>query len=147
MGWAVRFLGESGLAFLKSLCSEKEAWAEKTLQFSTLEPILLLRVPGLSFSLVGLEVRGGDWCKRKVGVEMSTTSPQQALVVREGEKMQINAEEVVVGDLVEVKGGDRVPADLRIISSHGCKVRAPCQSHWRSLKSKLSKAARGQLEA
>lgn len=50
-------------------------------------------------------------------------TPQQALVVREGEKMQINAEEVVVGDLVEVKGGDRVPADLRIISSHGCKVR------------------------
>uniref|UniRef100_A0A673TE17 Sodium/potassium-transporting ATPase subunit alpha n=1 Tax=Suricata suricatta TaxID=37032 RepID=A0A673TE17_SURSU len=48
--------------------------------------------------------------------------PQQALVVREGEKIQINAEEVVVGDLVEVKGGDRVPADLRIISSHGCKV-------------------------
>ena len=39
--------------------------------------------------------------------------------------MQINAEEVVVGDLVEVKGGDRVPADLRIISSHGCKVRKP----------------------
>uniref|UniRef100_A0A8C9M563 Sodium/potassium-transporting ATPase subunit alpha-2 n=1 Tax=Panthera tigris altaica TaxID=74533 RepID=A0A8C9M563_PANTA len=51
--------------------------------------------------------------------------PQQALVVREGEKVQINAEEVVVGDLVEVKGGDRVPADLRIISSHGCKVRKP----------------------
>ncbi|XP_076153172.1 sodium/potassium-transporting ATPase subunit alpha-1-like isoform X1 [Alosa pseudoharengus] len=48
--------------------------------------------------------------------------PQQALVVRDGEKMIINAEEVVVGDLVEVKGGDRIPADLRIISAHGCKV-------------------------
>uniref|UniRef100_A0A671T0E6 Sodium/potassium-transporting ATPase subunit alpha n=1 Tax=Sinocyclocheilus anshuiensis TaxID=1608454 RepID=A0A671T0E6_9TELE len=48
--------------------------------------------------------------------------PQQALVIREGEKMQINAEEVVAGDLVEVKGGDRIPADLRITSSHGCKV-------------------------
>ena len=36
--------------------------------------------------------------------------------------MQVNAEEVVVGDLVEIKGGDRVPADLRIISAHGCKV-------------------------
>ncbi|KAI4890326.1 hypothetical protein NFI96_018354, partial [Prochilodus magdalenae] len=48
--------------------------------------------------------------------------PQQALVIREGEKMQINAEEVVGGDLVEVKGGDRIPADLRIISSHGCKL-------------------------
>uniref|UniRef100_A0A6Q2X4L0 Sodium/potassium-transporting ATPase subunit alpha n=1 Tax=Esox lucius TaxID=8010 RepID=A0A6Q2X4L0_ESOLU len=38
--------------------------------------------------------------------------PQQALVVRDGEKKNINAEEVVVGDLVEVKGGDRIPADL-----------------------------------
>lgn len=28
----------------------------------------------------------------------------------------------MVGDLVEVKGGDRIPADLRIISAHGCKV-------------------------
>lgn len=37
--------------------------------------------------------------------------------------MSINAEDVVVGDLVEVKGGDRIPADLRIISAQGCKVR------------------------
>lgn len=36
--------------------------------------------------------------------------------------MQINAELVVLGDLVELKGGDRVPADLRVISSSGCKV-------------------------
>uniref|UniRef100_A0A452S0W1 ATPase Na+/K+ transporting subunit alpha 4 n=1 Tax=Ursus americanus TaxID=9643 RepID=A0A452S0W1_URSAM len=48
--------------------------------------------------------------------------PQQALVIRGGEKMQIKVEEVVVGDLVEVKGGDRIPADLRLISSQGCKV-------------------------
>ncbi|XP_047697016.1 sodium/potassium-transporting ATPase subunit alpha-4 isoform X4 [Prionailurus viverrinus] len=48
--------------------------------------------------------------------------PQQALVIRDGEKIQINVENVVVGDLVEVKGGDRVPADLRLISAQGCKV-------------------------
>uniref|UniRef100_A0A8C2ZKE4 ATPase Na+/K+ transporting subunit alpha 3a n=1 Tax=Cyclopterus lumpus TaxID=8103 RepID=A0A8C2ZKE4_CYCLU len=48
--------------------------------------------------------------------------PQQALVIREGEKVQINAEEVVGGDLVEVKGGDRIPADIRVVSAHGCKV-------------------------
>ncbi|KAK1878549.1 Sodium/potassium-transporting ATPase subunit alpha-2 [Dissostichus eleginoides] len=48
--------------------------------------------------------------------------PQQALVIREGEKMQINAEFVVRGDLVEIKGGDRIPADLRVVSSSGCKV-------------------------
>ncbi|KAK5621848.1 Sodium/potassium-transporting ATPase subunit alpha-1 [Crenichthys baileyi] len=48
--------------------------------------------------------------------------PQQALVIRDGEKKSINTEEVVVGDLVEVKGGDRIPADLRIVSAQGCKV-------------------------
>uniref|UniRef100_A0A4W5RD62 Sodium/potassium-transporting ATPase subunit alpha n=1 Tax=Hucho hucho TaxID=62062 RepID=A0A4W5RD62_9TELE len=48
--------------------------------------------------------------------------PQQALVVRDGEKKNINTEEVVVGDIVEVKGGDRIPADLRIVSASGCKV-------------------------
>ncbi|CAB1327022.1 unnamed protein product, partial [Coregonus sp. 'balchen'] len=48
--------------------------------------------------------------------------PQQALVVRDGERKNINTEEVVVGDIVEVKGGDRIPADLRIISASGCKV-------------------------
>ncbi|XP_017266450.1 sodium/potassium-transporting ATPase subunit alpha-2 [Kryptolebias marmoratus] len=48
--------------------------------------------------------------------------PQQAMVIREGQKLQINAELVVLGDLVEVKGGDRIPADLRVISSSGCKV-------------------------
>lgn len=47
---------------------------------------------------------------------------QQALVIREGEKVQINAEEVVAGDLIEVKGGDRIPADIRVVSAHGCKV-------------------------
>ncbi|KAI7809421.1 sodium/potassium-transporting ATPase subunit alpha-2 [Triplophysa rosa] len=48
--------------------------------------------------------------------------PQQAMVIRDGAKLEINAEEVVQGDLVEIKGGDRIPADLRIISSSGCKV-------------------------
>ncbi|XP_027695843.1 sodium/potassium-transporting ATPase subunit alpha-2-like [Vombatus ursinus] len=48
--------------------------------------------------------------------------PQQALVIREGERMQIDAQNVVRGDLVEVKGGDRIPADFRVISAHGCKV-------------------------
>ncbi|KAM4702992.1 potassium-transporting ATPase alpha chain 1 [Rhinophrynus dorsalis] len=48
--------------------------------------------------------------------------PQQATVVRDGEKFQINANQLVVGDLVEIKGGDRVPADIRIITAQGCKV-------------------------
>ncbi|MFH4981115.1 hypothetical protein AB6A40_007824 [Gnathostoma spinigerum] len=48
--------------------------------------------------------------------------PTFALVLRDGEKVQLPTEQLVVGDVVEVKGGDRVPADLRIISAYGFKV-------------------------
>ncbi|KAK0422168.1 hypothetical protein QR680_007409 [Steinernema hermaphroditum] len=48
--------------------------------------------------------------------------PTFALVYRDGEKKQVRTEHLVVGDVVEVKGGDRVPADIRIISSFGFKV-------------------------
>ncbi len=41
--------------------------------------------------------------------------PQFATVIRNGQTLIIPAEEVVVGDIVEVKGGDRIPADIRII--------------------------------
>lgn len=58
----------------------------------------------------------------------SNISVQQALVIREGEKVQINAEEVVAGDLIEVKGGDRIPADIRVVSAHGCKVLRPSRT-------------------
>ncbi|KAK3601218.1 hypothetical protein CHS0354_040401 [Potamilus streckersoni] len=48
--------------------------------------------------------------------------PQYALVIRNGEKLNIRAEELVVGDIVEVKFGDRIPADIRVITAQGFKV-------------------------
>lgn len=48
--------------------------------------------------------------------------PQQALVIRNGKKEQITARELVLGDIVEVKGGDSLPADLRLISAASMKV-------------------------
>ena len=48
--------------------------------------------------------------------------PTFALVRRNGEKIQLPTEKLVVGDIVEVKGGDRVPADLRIIKAMSFKV-------------------------
>ena len=48
--------------------------------------------------------------------------PQHALVRRNGEKITIKAEEIAIGDIVEVKFGDRIPADIRILESRQFKV-------------------------
>ncbi|RWS23373.1 Sodium/potassium-transporting ATPase subunit alpha-like protein, partial [Leptotrombidium deliense] len=45
-----------------------------------------------------------------------------ATVVRGGRRFTVPVESLVIGDIVDVSGGDSVPADLRIIAAHGCKV-------------------------
>jgi len=47
---------------------------------------------------------------------------QYAIVLRDGEKQNLQAEDLSLGDIVEVKFGDRVPADIRVIESRGFKV-------------------------
>jgi sodium/potassium-transporting ATPase subunit alpha len=48
--------------------------------------------------------------------------PDKANVLRDGETTTVLAKEIVVGDIVFVKGGDRIPADIRIIEASGMKV-------------------------
>jgi len=48
--------------------------------------------------------------------------PQYALVRRNGEKITIPALELTLGDVVEVKFGDRLPADLRVVEARQFKV-------------------------
>ncbi len=50
--------------------------------------------------------------------EMTTT----ATVIREGEKNSIPATELVPGDIVLLKSGDRVPADLRLLRIHDLQI-------------------------
>jgi len=48
--------------------------------------------------------------------------PQYALVRRDGEKVTLAAVELTLGDIVEVKFGDRIPADIRVLEARGFKV-------------------------
>ena len=43
-------------------------------------------------------------------------------VLREGDTYEINAEELVPGDIVLLESGDKVPADLRLLVSHDLEV-------------------------
>lgn len=48
--------------------------------------------------------------------------PHEAVCIRGGQKNVINATELVVGDVIEVKFGDRIPADIRVVKASGFKV-------------------------
>ena len=48
--------------------------------------------------------------------------PQTASVIRGGKRSAVDAETLTIGDLIEVKGGDKLPADIRIVSCSSFKV-------------------------
>ena len=47
---------------------------------------------------------------------------KKANVIRDGQTVIILRREIVCGDIVEIKAGDEIPADLRIIQADGIKV-------------------------
>jgi len=48
--------------------------------------------------------------------------PSVTNVVRDGKTLVINAEDLVVGDVIKIRAGDKIPADIRIISQKGLLV-------------------------
>ncbi len=48
--------------------------------------------------------------------------PTIATVKRNGQEMQVNAEELVPGDVVRIRMGEKVPADCRLITCDGLQV-------------------------
>jgi len=48
--------------------------------------------------------------------------PQYATALREGQKLTVRAEELVRGDIVDIKFGDRIPADVRVLEARTFKV-------------------------
>jgi sodium/potassium-transporting ATPase subunit alpha len=52
----------------------------------------------------------------------ATFLPPTSVVVRGGKESQVDASQLVVGDLIHVKLGDKIPADIRIVSNQKLKV-------------------------
>lgn len=61
--------------------------------------------------------------KAKEAIEaLSRELKTEAEIIRGGEKKRLDAENLVVGDVVLLKSGDRVPADLRLFKVNDLKV-------------------------
>lgn len=80
--------------------------------------IVILLTSGFSFYQEVQGIRMMDELRRPL--------QQYVNVVREGRKLVLPSEQLVMGDVVDLKAGDRIPADVRIISSSNFKVDNSC---------------------
>ncbi len=58
-----------------------------------------------------------DWSTQKVMNSILNLLPENAVVIRDGEHKSISATELVVGDVVVLSTGNKVPADMRIVKA------------------------------
>lgn len=63
-----------------------------------------------------------EWRAGQALAALTAFSVGSAGVVRDGRALRIHTRELVVGDLVVLESGERVPADLRLVDCHGLQV-------------------------
>jgi P-type Ca2+ transporter type 2C len=73
------------------------------------------------FVIIGITVYQEEKTEKALDALQSLSSPR-ALVIREGRQKRIPGREVVVGDIVILSEGDRVPADILLLSSNNLLV-------------------------
>lgn len=115
----------------------KPAWLKFILQFN--QPLLIIL---LSAGLIKAAI--GEWLNASVIWGVTTTNATisfiqeagaekkiealaqavttEATVIRGGKKLKIPSKELVVGDLVTLTSGDKVPADLRLIKVRDLQI-------------------------
>ncbi|MBX3436422.1 MAG: HAD-IC family P-type ATPase [Planctomycetaceae bacterium] len=63
-----------------------------------------------------------EWKAEQSSLALRKLLQMRASVERGGEVREVKAEQVVPGDLVWLESGNRVPADLRLLSTHGLEI-------------------------
>ena len=68
--------------------------------------------------------------------KLKELQPKHAEVIREGKPAQLDAAELVPGDIINVKQGDRIPADSRVLQVGSLTLRyvlCMCQAVFRHI--------------
>ncbi|VIO93925.1 Uncharacterized protein BM_BM10442 [Brugia malayi] len=63
-----------------------------------------------------------EYKSSKIMESFARLAPPTTTVLRDGQMKRVDATLIVPGDIVYIKAGDRIPADVRVISSSGLKV-------------------------
>lgn len=58
----------------------------------------------------------------KIMAQFKNFIPQKSVVIRAGQEQEVEAIKLVPGDIVKLKGGDNIPADVRILECSEMKV-------------------------
>jgi len=73
---------------------------------------------------------------------------EKAAVIRDGEKKEINQTHLVVGDIIIIQPGDKIPADARLIENSSLKVNESILTgEWLAADKSLGKLPEGTLLA
>lgn len=74
---------------------------------------------GLDFGLTLVQI----WRSERTLETIQHELDQTAIVRRDGQTTSVPAHSLVVGDIIEIRSGQKVPADARIITNHGLQAR------------------------
>jgi len=56
-----------------------------------------------------------DWSSSRVMASITTMLPDSCLVLRDGAQVTVMASEIVPGDVLYIKSGNKLPADVRFV--------------------------------
>lgn len=131
---------------LNSLEAPKGLWWLKSLgrQFTNFFTILLNISAGICFvahfiqpgesmnilgwALLGVSVLNAlfsfvqEFRAERAMEELKKFLPQRVMAIRDGDEHEVAADQLVPGDIIQLREGDRVPADTRLVESHDLMV-------------------------
>lgn len=63
-----------------------------------------------------------NYNSRKIAKTLSSMLVNKVIVIRDSNEIEINASELVCGDIILLKGGNKIPADCYILESNNLKI-------------------------
>ncbi|KDR77765.1 hypothetical protein GALMADRAFT_412632 [Galerina marginata CBS 339.88] len=101
------------IAFIATLLSYKPFGEPDPAIFNLGVAILLLLVIAISATFYAVV----DFHASRIMKTVNNLIAEEATVIRNGERQTISATDIVVGDVVELTIGNRIPADMRIVEA------------------------------